>query len=145
MHVEPRPAPAGAGKSGVTAPSRHLLLLELAREGAAVEAEAAGGLGDVEITFDQHLVDAFPFERLDRGGPRDERRAGIALTLVKRVLDIVGVRRLDQIMRGAELDRLDRGGDARKIGRASCRERGCQYVWISVVAVTLKKKTTKTN
>src|SRR3546814_21071194 len=28
----------------------------------------------------------------------------------------------------------------RKIGRASCRERGCQYVYISVVAVTLKHK-----
>src|SRR3546814_15782347 len=27
-----------------------------------------------------------------------------------------------------------------KIGRASCRERGCQYVSISVVAVPLKKK-----
>src|SRR3546814_20732903 len=27
-----------------------------------------------------------------------------------------------------------------KIGRASCRERGCQYEWISVVAVSLKKK-----
>src|SRR3546814_19379693 len=30
----------------------------------------------------------------------------------------------------------------RQIGRASCRERGCQYVSSSVVAVTLKKKTT---
>src|SRR3546814_13399261 len=28
---------------------------------------------------------------------------------------------------------------APEIGRASCRERVCQYVWISVVAVTLKK------
>src|SRR3546814_20668099 len=28
---------------------------------------------------------------------------------------------------------------AQKIGRASCRERGCQYVSISVVAVSLKK------
>src|SRR3546814_14582948 len=28
-----------------------------------------------------------------------------------------------------------------KIGRASCRERVCQYVYISVVAVSLKKKT----
>src|SRR3546814_19780719 len=28
----------------------------------------------------------------------------------------------------------------RKIGRASCRERVCQYVWISVGAVSLKKK-----
>src|SRR3546814_21046745 len=31
-----------------------------------------------------------------------------------------------------------------EIGRASCRERGCQYVYISVVAVLLKKKDTKT-
>src|SRR3546814_19250664 len=30
-----------------------------------------------------------------------------------------------------------------KIGRASCRERVCQYVEISVVAVSLKKKTIK--
>src|SRR3546814_16179039 len=30
--------------------------------------------------------------------------------------------------------------DNRKIGRASCRERVCQYVEISVVAVPLKKK-----
>src|SRR3546814_14035211 len=29
---------------------------------------------------------------------------------------------------------------ARKIGRASCRERVCQYVSISVVAVSLKQK-----
>src|SRR3546814_12678408 len=32
-----------------------------------------------------------------------------------------------------------------KIGRASCRERVCQYVEISVVAVSLKKKNNKTN
>src|SRR3546814_17469050 len=31
---------------------------------------------------------------------------------------------------------------SRKIGRASCRERVCQYVSISVVAVALKKKKT---
>src|SRR3546814_14280326 len=30
-----------------------------------------------------------------------------------------------------------------QIGRASCRERVCQYVWISVVAGTLKKKNKK--
>src|SRR3546814_13296553 len=30
-----------------------------------------------------------------------------------------------------------------EIGRASCRERVCQYVWNSVVAVSLKKKTKK--
>src|SRR3546814_12602310 len=32
-----------------------------------------------------------------------------------------------------------RGKSTRKIGRASCRERVCQYVLISVVAVQLKK------
>src|SRR3546814_12874291 len=32
-------------------------------------------------------------------------------------------------------------GIAREIGRASRRERVCKYVWISVVCVTLKKKT----
>src|SRR3546814_15778714 len=31
--------------------------------------------------------------------------------------------------------------DAEQIGRASCRERVCPYVYISVVAVSLKKKT----
>src|SRR3546814_13662334 len=31
-------------------------------------------------------------------------------------------------------------GGWREIGRASCRGRGCQYVWSSVVAVSLKKK-----
>src|SRR3546814_17598375 len=31
------------------------------------------------------------------------------------------------------------------IGRASCRERVCQYVSISVVAVSLKKKITNSN
>src|SRR3546814_12120459 len=32
-----------------------------------------------------------------------------------------------------------------EIGRASCRERVCQYVSISVVAVSLKKKQNSTN
>src|SRR3546814_15323930 len=31
-------------------------------------------------------------------------------------------------------------GVSPQIGRAPCRERVCQYVWISVVAVSLKKK-----
>src|SRR3546814_18783339 len=36
-------------------------------------------------------------------------------------------------------------GQPRKIGRASCRGSGCQYVSISVVAVSLKKKQQKTS
>src|SRR3546814_13516589 len=36
---------------------------------------------------------------------------------------------------------LRRHQQVAEIGRASCRERGCQYVLISVGAVSLKKKT----
>src|SRR3546814_12678853 len=32
----------------------------------------------------------------------------------------------------------EKGGFPRQIGRASCRERVCQYVWISVVDVSLQ-------
>src|SRR3546814_14013327 len=35
-------------------------------------------------------------------------------------------------------------GNAVQIGRASCRARVCQYVSLSVVAVSLKKETTQT-
>src|SRR3546814_12729827 len=34
---------------------------------------------------------------------------------------------------------------AQQIGRASCRERVCQYVYILVVAVSLKKKSKQSN
>src|SRR3546814_17923394 len=34
---------------------------------------------------------------------------------------------------------------AEKIGRASCRESVCQYVWISVVALYLKKQKSQIN
>src|SRR3546814_20833802 len=40
----------------------------------------------------------------------------------------------------AEYRRRQRSRANLKIGRASCRERVCQYVEISVVAVSLKKK-----
>src|SRR3546814_14182197 len=48
------------------------------------------------------------------------------------------------------MEARDAAGDTdvqivRKIGRASCRERVCQYVEISVVAGPLKKKKTKSS
>src|SRR3546814_17562904 len=43
--------------------------------------------------------------------------------------------------RPAAVDIVDLAGRiGRQIGRASCRERGCQYVEISVVDVSFKKK-----
>src|SRR3546814_15616904 len=45
------------------------------------------------------------------------------------------------IVQARGLDLVDRNaGAGGKIGRASCRERVCQYVLISVVAVSLQKK-----
>src|SRR3546814_14064320 len=69
----------------------------------------------------------------------DPRRAGQGRARDTRRLDRARDRRRGR----APARRLNR---RRKIGRASCRERVCQYVSISVVAVSLKKKiTTKTN
>src|SRR3546814_16078818 len=45
-----------------------------------------------------------------------------------------------RVREGAKLDH--RPSNLGEIGRASCRERVCQYVSISVVAVSLKNKTT---
>src|SRR3546814_13922888 len=60
----------------------------------------------------------------------------------------VGIERhLERSDRQREAAEHALGGDdqraAQEIGRASCRERVCQYVLISVGAVSLKKKTTK--
>src|SRR3546814_17247186 len=41
---------------------------------------------------------------------------------------------------GEDLSLLKEFYDKGQIGRASCRERVCQYVYISVVAVSLKNK-----
>src|SRR3546814_19189887 len=71
-----------------------------------------------------------------RGG-RDRRRARFEPY-------IVGQRDIHR--RGFEAHRIGRREETHReqaeqqIGRASCRERVCQYVSISVVAVSLKKK-----
>src|SRR3546814_19071316 len=58
--------------------------------------------------------------------------------------ELVGIvqRALIQPKARRPIDATVRAEDAQQLGRASCRERVCQYVSISVVAVSLKKKTT---
>src|SRR3546814_17421868 len=46
---------------------------------------------------------------------------------------------LNVLHRVAIAQALPEAVDNGQIGRASCRERVCRYVWISVVAVSLKK------
>src|SRR3546814_19253414 len=53
----------------------------------------------------------------------------------------------ERLVLGGVVEALQAAGFAAvagQIGRASCRERVCQYVSISVVAVSLKKKKTST-
>src|SRR3546814_13444073 len=47
---------------------------------------------------------------------------------------------VDRNQRRCRVGSSRQSGRIREIGRASCRERVCQYVSISVVAVSLKKK-----
>src|SRR3546814_15067930 len=53
------------------------------------------------------------------------------------------VARVAAANRAATLEPQAQGFVNAEIGSASCRERVCQYVWIWVVAVTLKKKRAK--
>src|SRR3546814_11461251 len=65
------------------------------------------------------------------------------------ILAFLGTSAFPSETRDAERFKLDLVGfvtlalaiGALQIGRASCRERVCQYVWISVVDVPFKKKT----
>src|SRR3546814_17771588 len=90
--------------------------------------------GDVLRDLQQNLLDlAHPLaEPLIEAAAQLLRLAlqGFGVRLQLRPLLGIGLRR----QRGAAL------GKVAEIGRASCRERVCQYVEISVVAVSLKKK-----
>src|SRR3546814_19770908 len=77
------------------------------------------------------------------------RGEGLGVIMVAEVrLQLVGQEFLDLLgllARAAErdvlqADVLEAGALVGEIGRASCMESVCQYVWISVVAVSLKKK-----
>ena len=100
-----RAAPSGPSRS-------HPLLAQLARERAAVHAQPAGGLGDVEVGLGQHFVDALPFERLDGAGAVGQLDFRVAFGEAEGGLDVVGVRGLGEVVAGAELHGLDRSGDA---------------------------------
>src|SRR3546814_13275389 len=84
---------------------------------------------------------AEPFHRLLDGCvvreiDADQRKIGLAAFLIK-ANDRIGIGERRR-QRPAEV-----AGRSGKIGRASCRERVCQYVSISVVAGSYKKQNTK--
>src|SRR3546814_13629177 len=71
----------------------------------------------------------------------DDQRAGLRAPVLveKRRQHLNADLFLHRQSHRARLEHL--GADAGEIGRASCRERVCQYVSISVVAVSLKNNT----
>src|SRR3546814_14974395 len=83
-------------------------------------------------------------ERLDK---RETPYAGIFHALVALAggkLDSEALQEIQEREPDEDHARIDEEWDeAPEIGRASCRERGCQYVSIAVVAVSLKKKRRK--
>src|SRR3546814_13530812 len=81
-------------------------------------------------------------KRDDRWGGSAENRMRFAVEIVRRVREACGpdfiiiyrLSMLDLVAGGADWDE--------EIGSASCRDRGCQYVSISGVAVSSHKKQT---
>src|SRR3546814_13722787 len=74
-------------------------------------------------------------------GPGGEAWAASILTLYP--LESNGDHPVDSDERPRRRSTMDARHAASKIGRASCRESVCQYVSITVVAVSLKKNTNK--
>src|SRR3546814_11482813 len=102
-------------------------------------AEAPVCSADGAVAADQELevrrcIDA----QLTPPGPGVD---GVAIAVVDDIVDeaVTLVARSRQLHSDA-LGEGDVDADGEQIGRASCRERVCQYVKISVVAVALKKK-----
>src|SRR3546814_15151574 len=81
------------------------------------------GLGDHQLTVDMEAQDEAVYNMLCKG-------------------DSIGVFQVESRAQINMLPRLKPRSIYDQIGRASCREGGCQYVYISVVAEQLKKKKT---
>src|SRR3546814_20754298 len=110
--------------------------VHIAMQPASVEEVAEG----VHVSPDMTAGDDDLVGRRSVAGP-----AAIAVTPFQDHLErrMVGGLRHAPLERPAEVEDPCRAGAVQQIGRASCRERVCQYVLISVVGVQLKKKSNK--
>src|ERR1700758_3731829 len=85
-------------------------LFQFAGKRAPMHAKPTRCLRDVEIRFRKRSMDQLPLQCLEARLPVSQGDAGIPL-LVESRLDVIGVRRLGEIMAGAELDRLNSRAD----------------------------------
>src|SRR3546814_11542905 len=81
-----------------------------------------------------------PFRRKNEQSPTKNTHTPNIRTETRRPGTSSDMRSTKKILALTFIDTLLSSQRTRKIGRASCRERVCQYVYISVVAVSLKKK-----
>src|SRR3546814_21149091 len=103
-----------------------------------------------EVAQSQEKHGQRPIARLDRLGLFNDRLIAVHMTQVTEAEIHLCVERGVSVVHCPESNLKLASGfcpacalERAEIGRASCRERGCQYVYITVVAVSLKKKTTK--
>src|SRR3546814_19921855 len=87
---------------------------------------------DVAAAQGEDRVDALVLE-----GLRDEMAAR---DLFGRRFGLCGLVEFRDSLRHDFASNRGQSGTSVQIGRASCRERGCQYVWNTLVAVSFKKK-----
>src|SRR3546814_18371554 len=72
--------------------------------------------------------------------PETRLRSGLQNAGLSKAMAACMAERMVDRLSPLQLRRPSAIGSLQEIGRASCRERVCQYGWISVVAVSIKKK-----
>ncbi len=82
--------------------SADLLLLQLARQGAAVHAQAARRLRDIEPRRLQHLVNPRPLPRFERAGAVDHVHTSVVFLQAEGGFDVFSIRWLGQVVAGVE-------------------------------------------
>src|SRR3546814_15412161 len=94
------------------------------------------------LMFLDYAVEPFYYER-GMDFYEDGQNYSLASLLYTVGPTLLGKGALDRLLVSFQRAVKEKSSEAlgNQIGRASCRERVCQYVWISVVAVSLKKKT----
>src|SRR3546814_13196255 len=96
-----------------------------------------GGIGRHARDDDPQRLSRFKIDMIETGASQGNQSRPLA---VKRG-EYVSIEAV--VDEGADRTRSRRPRHRLQIGRASCRERVCQYVYISVVAVPLQKKSKK--
>src|SRR3546814_19099531 len=94
---------------------------------------------DVELTFTDDALVSIAKRAIERKTGARGLRSILEAILLDTMFDLPSMRSVGEVV--IDKDVVEgRKEPVREIGRAPCRGRVCQYVWISVVAVSLKKK-----